>query len=529
MESTTGVMNRRQILRQGGLAAGVASVSSGQTGPLTVRAFEAGGLPAGAGQLGSLLLINAAGRPFELLPQLKGEGLASIELPKDKFELMMVLPVRDFGQVYLYADNAGAGYSGAESGGREMVLNYEFARSRAALVRRYVKAARAEGLSFSSAMEERLGRGEAALARASSAREIRERVGHSNDSLAETMWAGEMAAVERARHRIGRQGPRPGFLFGTNAFVFARSEEYARRFTALLNFATLPFYRAGTERAEGSPDYSRVEAILEKMAGTKLLTKGHPLVWFHRAGVPEFLKKKSWEELQRSCREYILRSVGRFRSRIHAWDVINEAHDWANDLNLDPQQLVEITRLAAESVRVADPTAFRVVNSCCTWGEYVARRRSYSGPLNRVARTPLEYLQALEEARVPYEAIGLQVYYPVRDMLEIERQLERFFVFDKPIHITELGVSSSSEPAQTGENRTPSRNVWHGTEWSEQIQADWVEQFYTLCYSKPEIQAISWWDLADPAFIPHGGFVYPDYRPKQSYERLSRLLAQWRG
>ena len=71
------------------------------------------------------------------------------------------------------------------------------------------------------------------------------------------------------------------------------------------------------------------------------------------------------------------------------------------DVNLDEQQLVEITRLAAESTRAADPTAFRVVNSCCTWGEYVATRRSYSGPLNRAARTPLEYVQAVEEARVP--------------------------------------------------------------------------------------------------------------------------------
>jgi len=519
-------MNRRELL-QGAGTAGLAGVMSAADAPLTVRAFEPGGGPAAVNWLKSLLCIQPDGRPFETLPKPKGDGSATIAAPASTFEMMMLFPVRDFGQVYLCADNAGARYARGSLSG-EVLLNYEFARSRAAFVRRYVRAAKAAGVSFSPEMNERLKRGEAALERAVVAKTAAERANYSNDSLAETMWAGEIAALERARYRIGRNGPRPGFLFGCNAFAFARSDEYARRFAELLNFGTLPFYRASTEKTEGGPDYSRVDAILEKMAGTQILTKGHPLVWFHRAGVPEFLKKKSWQELRRSCRDYILRSVGRFRTRIHAWDVINEAHDWANDLNLDAGQLVEITRLAAEATRSADPTAFRVVNNCCTWAEYVATRRSYSGPLGRRSRTPLEYMQAVNDARVPYDAVGLQVYYPSRDMLEIEHQIERYFVLRKPIHITELGVSSSSDVAPTGENRQPSHNVWHGAEWTEQIQADWAEQFYTICYSKPEVQAITWWDFSDPAFIPHGGFLKPDFTPKQCYERLLKLIAGWR-
>lgn len=505
-----------------------ARTATGQS--ITARAFGSDGSPAADVHLSSLLLVNAAGRPFELLPRITGAGTADTDIPpREKFEIMMTLLVRDFGTVYLYADNAGALYSDAVlPRGRELILNFEFASSRAAYVRRYVKAAQAEGMALSPGLRARLERGEAALAKAEKATQVKERVAYSNDSLAETMWAGEVAALERARQRIARQGPRPGFLFGCNAFGYAGSEEYARRFASLLNYATVPFYRASTERTEGSPDFHQVEAILEKLAGTGILAKGHPLVWFHSAGIPGFLKAKSWEELKRSCDDYIQRSVARFRTRIHTWDVINEAHDWANDLNLDAGQLVEITRLASESTRKADPTAFRVVNNCCTWGEYAARRRTYSGPLNRPSRTPLDYITAIEEARVPYEAIGLQIYYPGRDMLEIERQLERFFVFGKPVHITELGVSSSSEPLPAQENSRPSADVWHGAAWNETIQADWVEQFYTICYSKPEIQAITWWDFSDPAFIPHGGMLSPAFEPKESYRRLAKLLGAWR-
>ncbi len=516
-------MNRRQLLQNLAGAAAIANPAVAAAKPLTVRAFEPDGTPCASERLKGLILTDPGGQPYRLQATPQIEGTASIDLPKGKFEMMMILPVRDFGQVYLYADNAGPLYAPSAAG--ELLLNYEFARSRAAFVRRYMKAAQAEGVNFSPGVAERISRGEAALAKAAATREPAARAGHSNESLTDTMWAGEMAAVERARHHISGNGPRSGFLFGCNAFRYAKSEEYARLYRDLLNFGTVPFYRASTEKVEGSPDYSAVEAILEKMAGTGILTKGHPLVWFHYAGIPEFLKKKSWAEIRQSSREYVLRSVSRFRSRIHAWDVINEAHDWANELGFDHDQLIEITRIAADSTRAADPTAFRVINACCTWGEYAAQGKNYKGVMRTPICTPLEYYRVLETARVSYEAIGLQLYNPVRDMLEIERQLERFFVFGKPIHLTELGVPST---ASSGKGMGVD-NVWHGTAWSETAQADWAEQFYTICYSKPQVQAITWWDFSDPAFIRDGGFVDKDFRPKESYERLRRLLASWKA
>jgi GH35 family endo-1,4-beta-xylanase len=521
----TSNLNRRQWLQQTGSV--IAAVSGSSPGwaaeaPLVVRAFEPDGTPVGQDRFQKFFLNDPNGDPYHLLPEVWTDGTASIALPPGKFDMMMILPVRDFGQVFLYADNGGALYPPSAAG--ELLLNYEFARSRAAFVRRYMEAARAEGVVFSSGAADRLARGEAALEKASAAREAAVRAGLSNDSLAETMWAGEMAVFERARYRITRNGPRPGFLFGCNAFGYAKSDAYARLFRELLNYGTVPFYRATTERVEGKVDYSAVDAILGDMAGTGILAKGHPLVWFHHAGIPEFLKTKSWPEIQQSCREYILRSVGRFRSRIHAWDVINEAHDWANELGFEQQQLLDITRLAADTVRLADPTAFRVVNCCQPWGEYSVTGKNYNGVMRQPIRSPIQYYKALNDAQVSYDALGLQLYNPLRDMLEIERQVERFISIGRPVHITELGVPSAVPAKKT----SGTENVWHGPEWTQQVQADWVEQFYTLCYSKPQVQAITWWDLADPAFIPNGGFVDDKSQPKESYDRLKRLIASWR-
>jgi GH35 family endo-1,4-beta-xylanase len=519
--------SRREALHTMAAAMAVPLQTVAASGTLRATAFDADGQPAGSRQLDSLLLIDADGRPFEIIPRQLGNGVSTLALPRGTFQVMMRLPVRGFGEVYLYADGVR---------GPEALLNYEFARSRAAFVRRYVTAAQREGVSFSAGLFERLEAGEAAVKLAASATALAARVQHSNASLTETMWAGEMAALERARSRIQRHGPRPGFLFGCNVFGFAGSDAYRQQFSTLFNFGTVPFYRNNTERTEGVLDYSRVDAILERTSGTPLLLKGHPLLWFKRQNMPEFLLKKSWAEVKASSREYALNSVGRYRARIHSWDVINEAHDWANEFHYEPEQMVEITALMSQAAREADPTAFRVVNSCCLWAEYAATRMTNNRPLNRPSRTPLEYLRALRDGRVDYDAIGLQIYAPGRDMLEIERHMDRFIALGKPIHITELGIPSANDrrTLSTYEERGrtipyPIDAVWHGSDWSEQIQADWVEQFYTLCYSKPEVAAVSWWDFRDPGYMPNGGLITADFRPKESYRRLLTLIDSWRA
>ena len=88
--------------------------------------------------------------------------------------------------------------------------------------------------------------------------------------------------------------------------------------------------------------------------------------------------------------------------------------------------MVEITAMMSQATREADPTAFRVVNNCCLWAEYVATRMTNNTPLERPSRTPLEYMKAVRDAKVDYDAVGLQIYAPGRDMLEIERHIERF-------------------------------------------------------------------------------------------------------
>src|SRR5271157_6123879 len=112
-------MHRRQFLE--------AAAALGMTGGaerLRLRAFAPSSAPAGRELLDSLLLLDANGRPFELLPRPTSDGALEIGLPDDRFEIMMTLPVRNFGQVYLFADNGGTLYS-SSAAQAELLLNYE--------------------------------------------------------------------------------------------------------------------------------------------------------------------------------------------------------------------------------------------------------------------------------------------------------------------------------------------------------------------------------------------------------------------
>src|SRR5437879_6794568 len=87
-------------------------------------------------------------------------------------------------------------------------------------------------------------------------------------------------------------------------------------------------------------------------------------------------------------------------------------------------------------------------------------------------------------AGVEYEVLGIQIYFPQRDLSDIVRLLERLSALGKPISITESGASSNllTQSASGAVTATPAEPyAWH-RHWDEELQADWLEQAYTIFY-----------------------------------------------
>ncbi len=351
----------------------------------------------------------------------------------------------------------------------------------------------------------------------------------------DTLWQQADARIEKHRkvdvQLVVRRGgkPLPGarvtieqtrhaFLFGCNIFLWGRAgdaaaeEAYRRRFADLLNYATLPFYWPSYEPQRGEPDHARTEQIARWCREHGILTKGHPLAW--NFADPRWLPEDV-EEVRRLQLARIADCVSRFAGLIDRWDVVNEAthFDRPEFLRRAPRTSalwqkfgrVEFTRECFRHARKANPKAILLIN------DY---------------RTDPAYEKLIEQlvddqGKPVYDVIGIQSHmhggvWPNQRIWEV---CERFARFGVPLHFTETTIVS-------GEPGYERRGPWVTTPEGEARQAREVVRFYTMLFSHPAVEAITWWDFSDRGAWQRApaGFLRADMSPKPAYDELVKLI-----
>ena len=530
--------NRRQMLQA--LSLGV--IAGNQLLAATVRAsvaasparcnvYDYRGEPLPVDEFERFHTCDLLMRPFTIAPEFE-PGVAAFQPPDRPFRIALPLSVPGFGQVFVYADNRGHGHTAKSFSEKPLMLNYEFAADRLTTVLALLEECRHSGIAISPAARGRADKSEALLKKSEGLMQDHPTyIATLMSSLCESLWAGEMIAVERAEQRIAKNGPRTGFLFGCNAFGYRRrGKPYIDRFDAAFNFATLPFYRNQLEPVRGQPNYSASARILDWIERGSIMLKGQPLVFLQPNATPDWLWNLSCQETKKLSVQYVRETILKFRNRIHAWDVVAEAHvqpevePGSNVMSgFTREENVDLTVTALQTAREADPTCFRIVNSTGTWCDYYMCRQPRPWQ-----QSVYDYLQSLKDAEAEYEAISLDYHYSGRDLLEFERNLETFTGFGKPIHITELGISSALDAKIDSDWWSEARFVWHGEQFTEENQAQWVEWLYKIAFSKPYVGAIAWRDLMDGGIMPNDAFLRTDFSPKPSYERLLAMQTKWR-
>ncbi len=233
-------------------------------------------------------------------------------------------------------------------------------------------------------------------------------------------------------------------------------------------------------------NFAPADFMAEFCAKNKMAMRGHTLVW-HSQPWPWLQTTVSAQNARKYLEDHIRTVAGRYKGRMHSWDVVNEAvlpSDGRDDglrktawlEMLGPDYIETAFRVAHE----ADPSALLCYNDFGV---------DYATPEQEAKRAAiLRLLRHLLERKAPVQAFGMQAHLNAanRDSISAET-IRRFFGeiagLGLKILITELDVIDRSLPDDI--------------EQRDKVIAAVYESYLGAALREPAVIAVLTWGLTD--------------------------------
>ncbi len=289
----------------------------------------------------------------------------------------------------------------------------------------------------------------------------------------------------------------------------AYAQALGREFNLVVPENVMKFSKIHPERQ--TYDFAAPDALVNFASANGMLVRGHTLVWYVED--PEWVNSSgsTKEELKQILHDHISTVVGRYKGRIFAWDVVNEALDDSGQLRdsvwlrgIGPEYIDLAFRWAHE----ADPNALLFYNDFKGEG---------LGPKSDAI---YNLVKGLHERGVPIGGVGLQMHVSLDDhpsAADIKSNIERLAQLGLVVHITEMDVRLADPPDANSLNA------------QAQIYKDVLE----ACLSeKKACQALLTWGFTDKySWIPNfysgfgSGFIFDSsFNPKPAYNLMKETL-----
>jgi endo-1,4-beta-xylanase len=285
--------------------------------------------------------------------------------------------------------------------------------------------------------------------------------------------------------------------------------------------------------------WQRPDAFMDFADAHDMYVVGHTLVWHSQIPASVFADADgatlSRDALLARMEEHIATLAGRYRGRVHAWDVVNEAIDEGNGWRRSPWlQIIgeDFMEHAFRMARAADPQAVLLYND---YNMHNPRKRAFLVDVLR------DYL----DRGVPIDGVGLQGHlgleYP--DMEEWERSIATYADMGLDVHVTELEIDPLPSPyAMSAEisNRfdySPENDPWPDglpDEVQQQLADRYEQVFRILLRYRDNVRRVTFWGLHDGIswkndFPIRGRTNHPllfdrMLAPKPAYHRLVSMM-----
>ena len=253
------------------------------------------------------------------------------------------------------------------------------------------------------------------------------------------------------------------------------------------------------EPAPGALDFGPGDAIVDYAMSRGMQVKGHTFIW--HGATPSWVNGLSTADFRTAFERHIRTVAARYRGRVHAWDVVNEAvadsgtslRDTVFRQKLGDGYIAEAFRIA----RDADPQARLFYND-------------YGGEgLNPKAERIYQLVLDLKSNGVPIDGIGLQMHLSANSRpsdAEIAANMSRLAGLGLVVHISEMDVRinnvGGSDQARLEAQRATYRDV------------------VRVCRMEPRCEAVTFWGFTDAHTWISGDrplLFDAQYAPKPAY------------
>jgi endo-1,4-beta-xylanase len=328
------------------------------------------------------------------------------------------------------------------------------------------------------------------------------------------LWHGNVGAAQTQPLRVAAD--QHNFLIGAAVAMtpFANEAVYYQTLRREFNIivAENAFKWDALRPSRSSFNFADADALVNFAEANHMKIRGHTLVWHNQ--LPNWLTGGNFtrDEVIEILRQHILTFVGRYRGRVLAWDVVNEAIDDATagfrTTSFWHQKIgPEYIRMAFEFAREADPDAKLYYNDYSIEG------------LNNKSNAVFQLVSDLKNQGVPIDGVGWQMH-----------QLSGFRIQEQhrtnARRIADLGLELSMTELDV-------RIQLPTTADKLQQQAQAYRDALDFCRSEANCKALVMWGFTDKySWIPttfngQGDALIFDasYQPKPAHTALQEILA----
>lgn len=261
---------------------------------------------------------------------------------------------------------------------------------------------------------------------------------------------------------------------------------------------------------ENRYNWDPADQIVAFAQANNMKMRGHCLVWHNQTGDWIF-KDATKEILLQRMKDHITSVVSRYKGKIYAWDVVNEAIEEDGSYRQSQWYKIigeEYIAKAFQYAHEADPDAILFYNDYNT--EKAAKRDGI-----------LKLVKKLKDEKIPVHAVGLQGHWSLwgPSAEEIAKSIGIFSKAGFKVQVTELDVSVYRDKE--------SQQVAFTDELDEELAGIYSIFFKTFREHKNSLTGITFWNLSDKRtwldnFPVRGRKNYPllfdqELKPKKAY------------